>query len=118
MDEMMQPGGIARRALLRRALGGGLLVAITARSAAAADAEVIVDNFTFAPTPVRVKAGATVTWLNHDDIPHSIVCRALNVKSHVIDTSETFAYKFDRAGRFEYICGLHPHMQGMVVVDP
>lgn len=120
MVEMMQPGGIARRVLLRRALGGGLLVAITARAAAAAaaDAQVIVDNFTFAPTPVRVKAGATVTWTNHDDIPHSIVCRALSVKSHVMDTSETFAYKFDRAGRFEYICGLHPHMQGMVVVDP
>ena len=77
----MLPGGIARRLLLRRALGGGLVLAVVGRAAAAAEADaeiVVVDNFTFSPTPLAVKAGSTVMWVNHDDIPHSIVCPALN----------------------------------------
>ena len=78
--------------------------------------EIIVDNFTFSPTPLTVKAGTTVTWVNHDDIPHSIVCPALKVKSHPMDTDETFAYRFEQAGTYDYICGLHPHMHGQVVV--
>jgi len=83
---------------------------------AAAEAEVIIDNFTFSPTPLTVNVGSTVTWLNHDDIPHSIVCLALKLTSHPLDTDDSFAYKFEKAGTFDYLCGLHPHMHGQVVV--
>ena len=114
----MEPGGIARRLLLRRALGAGVVVLIgsRARMAVATEAEVIIDNFTFSPTPLSVKVGTTVTWLNHDDIPHSIVCPTLKVKSHPLDTDGSFAHKFEEAGTFDYLCGLHPHMHGQVVV--
>jgi plastocyanin len=116
MNGTFGPGGLARRLLLRRALGAGIVAAIGSRAEAEADARIIVDNFTFAPVPLTVKAGTTVTWANHDDIPHSIVCPALKVKSHPMDTDETFAYRFEQAGTFDYICGLHPHMHGQVVV--
>jgi len=116
MERIVQPGGFARRALLRRALGVVVLVGGASRLAAAAEAEVKIDNFVFAPTPLMVKTGMTVKWLNDDDIPHSIVCPALKVKSHPMDTGESFAYTFDRAGTFDYLCGLHPHMQGKVLV--
>jgi plastocyanin len=117
MDRRLQPGGIARRLLLRRAVGAGVLVAIAGPAARAAPGEIIIDNFTFSPTPLNVKVGATVTWVNHDDIPHSIVCPDLKMKSHPLDTDDSFAYTFDRAGTYEYICGLHPHMHGQVVVQ-
>ena len=116
MNETLEPGGIARRLLLRRALGAGIVVVIGSRVAAAADPQVIIDNFTFAPTPLSVKAGTTVTWVNHDDIPHSIVCPTLKVHSHPLDSDDTFAYKFEQAGTYDYLCGLHPHMHGQVVV--
>ena len=75
MNEMLQPGGIARRLLLRRALGASVVVLIAggAHRAAAAEPQVVIDNFTFSPTPLTVKAGTTVTWANHDDMPHSVV---------------------------------------------
>ena len=57
----------------------------------AADAQVVIDNFTFSPTPLKVTVGTTVTWVNHDDIPHSIVCPALKVHSHPLDTDDSFA---------------------------
>jgi len=117
MDEMFVPGGIARRLLLRRALGVVVMVGAGARTATAKDAvEVIVDNFTFAPTPLMVKAGATVTWVNHDDIPHTVVSANKSFKSPVLDTDGRFSFKFAEKGTFDYFCSLHPHMTGKVLV--
>ena len=117
MNGTLEPGGRARRLLLRRALAAGIVVAIGSRKGKAAEAQIVVDNFTFSPTPLNVKVGTTVTWVNHDDIPHSIVCPALSVKSHTLDTDDSFEHKFDKAGTFEYMCGLHPHMRGQITVQ-
>ena len=57
MSEILEPGGIARRLLLRRVLGTGIMVVIGSHMAAAADMQVVIDNFTFSPTPLQVKAG-------------------------------------------------------------
>ncbi len=38
-------------------------------------ATVVIDNFSFTPAQLSVAAGATVTWENRDDIPHTIVER-------------------------------------------
>ena len=118
MSEILEPGGIiAQRRLLRRVFGTSVMVVIGSRMAVAADAQAVIDNFTFSPTPLKVKAGTTVTWVNHDDIPHSIVCPALKVHSHALDTDDSFVYKFDHAGTYDYLCGIHPHMHGQVVVE-
>ena len=118
MTALNQPGLLARRGLLRRALGAGV-AALAGTSVARAEdskAEVAIDNFTFTPALLRVKKGTEATWVNHDDIPHSIVCAALNMHSHAMDTDGTFSYRFEKVGTFTYICGLHPHMKGKVVV--
>ena len=41
--------------------------------ARAEETKVTIDNFTFAPAELKVKVGDTVTWTNHDDIPHTVV---------------------------------------------
>jgi len=118
MTGTSEPGGHARRSLLRRALGGGALAlfGVPARKAAAETKEVIIDNFSFSPSPLIISTGSTVTWLNQDDIPHSVVCPVLEVKSQTLDTDDTFSFQFDKPGTFDYICGLHPHMRGQVMV--
>ena len=105
------------RTLIRSVLPAGMMIAIGSRLAAAADAQVFIDNFTFSPTPVKVKVGTIVTWVNHDDMPHSIVCPALKLHSHALDTDDKFAYKFEQAGTYDYLCGIHPHMHGQVMVE-
>jgi plastocyanin len=112
---MGQPGGVARRGLLRAAagLGAGLLFA---RTGAAQEMEIEIDNFTFTPNRLAVKAGTTVTWINRDDMPHSIVCATLGWHSHALDSDDKFSTRFDLPGVYDYICGLHPHMHGTVVV--
>lgn len=119
MTEFSEPGGIARRLLLRRAVGVTALVLIAGRNghAEAADAKVVIDNFSFSPTPLTVKVGTTVTWANQDDMPHSVVFPTLKLKSPPMDTDESFKHTFDQAGTFDYVCGLHPFMHGQLVVQ-
>ncbi|MBN8904550.1 MAG: cupredoxin family copper-binding protein [Rhodospirillales bacterium] len=82
------------------------------------EASVTIDNFTFEPAVLHVAPGTTVVWVNHDDIPHSVVLGAIGVHSRTLDTDGRFEHRFDKAGTFGYICGLHPHMKGQVVVEP
>ena len=91
-----------------------LIVPVAARSDNAAQLK--IDNFKFGPEKLTVAKGTEVTWTNQDDIPHSILLTALGVRSPVLDTDKAFTYKFDKAGTFSYVCGLHPFMHGQVVV--
>ena len=76
-----------------------------------------IDNFSFTPQSLKVAVGATVTWVNHDDIPHTVVSTDKVFKSKVLDTDETFSYTFSKAGKYPYFCSLHPKMTGEVVVQ-
>jgi plastocyanin len=118
MKRISKPGDCARRSLLRRALGVGVVTvfAVSTRRAKAEEVQVTIDNFTFSPTPVNIMVGSSVSWSNQDDTPHSIVIPKLNVKSQALDTDDTFSHRFDDIGTFDYMCGLHPHMRGQVVV--
>jgi plastocyanin len=89
----------------------------TASPARAADTEVTIDNFTFAPERVTVKAGTTVTWINRDDIPHTVASTTRLFKSKALDTDDKFSFTFATPGMYEYFCSLHPHMKATIVVE-
>jgi plastocyanin len=83
----------------------------------AANAAVNIDNFVFGPQTITVPVGATVTWTNKDDIPHTSVSTEGVFKSKVLDTDEKFSYTFTKAGTYPYYCTIHPKMTGKVVVQ-
>jgi len=85
-------------------------------TAAGGAAQVVADNFSFAPARASVAAGSTVTWTNRDDVPHNIVSREQKFKSPVLDTDEQFSHTFDTPGTYPYFCSIHPKMTGQVVV--
>ncbi|HEX7139836.1 MAG TPA: cupredoxin family copper-binding protein [Vicinamibacterales bacterium] len=89
---------------------------LEADTLAADGKQVVVDNFSFAPATAAVPVGTTVTWTNHDDIPHNVVNPDQKFKSPVLDTDETFSHTFDAAGTYKYYCSIHPRMTGQVVV--
>ena len=89
---------------------------VTANDQSSAAAAVTIDNFSFGPQTLTVPVGATVTWTNHDDIPHTVVSTDGVFKSKVRDTDETFSYTFAKAGTYPYYCTIHPKMTGQVVV--
>jgi plastocyanin len=107
-----------RGAVLAALLGLGTGAAVAVASIDAEDPTVKIDNFSFAPQRVTVKAGTTVTWTNEDSIPHSVASATKAFKSKPLDTHDKFSFKFATAGVYEYFCSLHPHMTGTVVVEP
>jgi plastocyanin len=83
----------------------------------AANTAVKIDNFVFGPQTLTVPVGATVTWTNSDDIPHTAVSTDGVFKSKVMDTDEKFSHTFTKAGTYSYYCTIHPKMTGKVVVQ-
>jgi amicyanin len=94
-----------------------VVLPVWAQSAAPAGA-VSIDNFTFNPTSMTVKAGTTVTWTNKDDIPHGIASSTgAFPKSRALDTDQAFSFTFTTPGTYQYFCYVHPHMVGTIVVE-
>jgi plastocyanin len=100
-------------------LAGSPNFSANAQQPAATTAEAKIDNFSFAPATITVAVGATVTWTNRDDIPHTVVSTddPKAFKSKVLDTDERFSFTFAKAGTFPYFCSIHPKMTGKVVVQ-
>ena len=85
---------------------------------AAAENSVSIDNFTFNPPTLTVKAGTTVTWTNKDDIPHGIAsANNAFTRSKAMDTDDSFSFTFTTPGIYQYFCYIHPHMIGTIVVQ-
>jgi plastocyanin len=98
-------------------LAGSTGVKANAQQVPAKTVEIKIDNFSFAPETLTVAAGTTVTWTNHDDIPHTAVSTDGVFKSKVMDTDEKFSYTFNTPGTFPYFCSVHPKMTGTIVVQ-
>jgi plastocyanin len=80
--------------------------------------QVLIDNFKFEPRQLTVTAGAKVTWVNRDDVPHTATSTAKPkaFDSKTLDTDEKFSHVFTTQGRYEYFCAVHPHMKGEIIV--
>jgi plastocyanin len=113
-----------RSALVAAALGAATATALAAvvlpgwADNAAQGGAVSIDNFTFGPQTLMVKAGTTVTWTNKDDIPHGIAsANNAFTKSKALDTDDSYSFTFTTPGTYQYFCYIHPHMTGTVVVE-
>jgi len=80
--------------------------------------QIVIDNFAFAPNELTVPIGAEVTWVNHDDVPHTATSttKPKTFDSGTLDTDQTYSHAFTKAGEYEYFCAVHPKMTGRIVV--
>jgi plastocyanin len=93
--------------------GGGCGRAVTDRHGTT----VSIRNYCFGPTILRVRPGQTVTWINRDPFPHSVL--GVNGIWGAFDDlrrGNTVSYRFGRAGVYPYVCTFHVGMEGAVVV--
>jgi plastocyanin len=84
---------------------------------AAGGTEVSMENIKFNPQNVTIDAGDTVTWVNDDSVGHDVT--ADDFKSGdpgAMQNGDTFEHTFDAAGTFDYVCTVHPGMEGTVTV--
>jgi plastocyanin len=76
---------------------------------------IVVKDFMFQPMSLTVKAGSTVTWINMDEEPHTVV--SAQFRSNALDTKDSFSFKFDKPGTYSFACSIHPQMVGKIIVQ-
>jgi plastocyanin len=101
---------------------GGAASAVSSKSGEPRPAEItkqiVIDNFTFDPPTLTIPVGTKVTWVNHDDVPHTATSTAKpkRFESGTLDTDDKFSHVFTAPGTYEYFCAVHPKMTGKIIV--
>ena len=79
---------------------------------------VVMENIAFNPARIHAKVGRTVEWINRDAAPHNVTY----VSGPTFASSPTFTYgeswtlKLTKPGLIQYLCTIHPGMDGSIVV--
>lgn len=97
-------------------------------------AEVTLQTFRFEPGEIEIAAGETVTWSNNDDILHTVTSGIGQTQGvpgvsknkdaepdglfdqQMDGVGANFEFTFEKAGKYDYFCAIHPGMTGKVIV--
>jgi plastocyanin len=71
----------------------------------------------YAPNPIAVAVGGTVTWTNNDTATHTSTANGADWNSGPIAPGRAFSRTLSAAGTFPYHCAIHPGMVGTVMVQ-
>lgn len=81
---------------------------------------IIIGKMTFNPDMMVITPGTTVTWINEDSVPHTVVSDPgsdLSFSSPELKRDDTFSFTFEKRGTYLYHCTLHPEMTGSIIVQ-
>jgi plastocyanin len=113
--------------------GGACRGSTAAKKPAVVGVTAHVKVFQFRPSPLKVKVGTTVTWVDDDDLAHTVTSGTRDYapgdtgtvtavhKDGLFDfaldgVGKKAAYTFAKAGTFHYFCNRHPGMEAEVQV--
>lgn len=95
-----------------------LLALVSFAAFAEQTVEVSIAQYLFTPQEISIRAGDSVRWTNHEKrTSHSVVFPAESgLESERLFPDESWQRRFTLPGRYEYHCGPHPEMKGLVLV--
>lgn len=99
-----------------RMMGGGANSSNAPLTAGSAAESVPIRDFAFAPGNLQVPVGATVTWTNYDDAPHTATAKDGSWDTGILNRNEKKAITFDQPGEYQYYCKVHPDMIARLTV--
>ncbi len=81
--------------------------------------DVRIEGYQYQPAEVTIRAGDSVRWTNHEKrTSHSVLFpRDGGLESERMFPQESWQRRFEKPGRYDYHCGPHPEMKGVVVVS-
>ncbi|MBT8172873.1 MAG: amicyanin, partial [Nitrosopumilus sp.] len=80
-------------------------------------------NECYLPYEITVSVGQTVTWSNDDSAAHTVTSGTVDAgvtgvfDSGLFMSGSTFEHTFEKAGKYDYFCMVHPWMTGIVTVN-
>ena len=75
---------------------------------------ILIEDFSFSPQELTIEAESGVTWVNRDEDSHSIKLDTFN--SEELAKNDFYTFTFNNVGIYEFSCGVHPNMQGKIIV--
>jgi len=78
---------------------------------------VSIENLAFNPNTLTVSTGTTVTWINNDNVDHTVNSESGLFNSGTLTKGKNYTYTFTEPGTYNYICSLHPSMRGTIKVQ-
>ena len=78
--------------------------------------EITMTANTFVPAELTVSAGSTVTWENTSSVLHTVTSED-GLFDEELPPDATFSFVFDVPGTYDYVCTLHPGMEGTIIVE-
>ena len=85
--------------------------------AAGGSTMVDITDFKYRPMTVTVKAGARVSWTNHDAAPHTATAAGTgDFDTGTLKQGDTKTVTLRKPGTYAYTCAFHPFMKATVVV--
>jgi plastocyanin len=98
-----------------------VLALVLPGSCVGATATVETGDFFFRPAYTRIEPGDTVSWTVLEGSPHtatSAPSAPAPFDSGELLPGHSFSFAFATAGRYPYVCEIHPFMKGVVQVGP
>lgn len=77
---------------------------------------IVIEGMRFAPVTMTVQRGDAVVWVNRDLVPHTATANDA-FDSGPIAAGASWRFVPRTAGRYEYLCTLHPTMKATLVVE-
>ena len=75
-----------------------------------------IKDYDFVPRDLTVPVGATVTWVNRDNVPHDATHEGGEWATAILAQGERASLVFEEPGAFEYKCSIHPDMTAQLVI--
>jgi len=110
---------------VKKAIGFAAMALVLGFAAADVHAQnaptINIQTFQFQPKQLEVAAGTTVTWINQDDIRHTITSGTPENKDNRFDANlagkgAKFSFTFAQPGTYSFFCDRHQHMRGEITV--
>ncbi|HEY3062057.1 MAG TPA: cytochrome P460 family protein, partial [Chloroflexota bacterium] len=82
----------------------------TAPPGLAATGRIPMQQYSFLPSEITVRAGTTVTWSNEDEAVHTVTAADKSWDSGRIPIGGSFSQMFTAPGTYEFVCTIHAAM--------
>jgi plastocyanin len=89
----------------------------TAQPGLAATGRVPIQQYSFLPSELTVRAGSTVTWSNEDEAVHTVTAADKSWDSGRIPIGGSFSQTFTTPGTYDFVCSIHAAMKGTITVQ-
>jgi plastocyanin/uncharacterized membrane protein YozB (DUF420 family) len=112
-------GGMAMTVIVVESLEAALPAEVSTEEATPSTAtevvetQIVMEQFEFSPAEITIPAGTTLSWINNDSAPHTVIFDDGSVDSDRLDQGMEFSYTFDTPGTYPIYCAYHGGVGGV-----